>query len=174
MPILKLINLSIVLIMGIIPAVFADDLSGMNNPANWQALQTMATQAAYAIQTDSNEDAMKPTSQPITIKSFPIVTPLMTPGTQQTLNKPTISFIQPVFILGSDDLSKTWLKQNIEQLKSAHAIGFLVQAQNQTDIDEMKQLAEGLLLIPASGNIFAQKLKLQHYPVLITKNGIEQ
>jgi integrating conjugative element protein (TIGR03765 family) len=38
----------------------------------------------------------------------------------------------------------------------------------------LRRLAPGLTLAPASGDDFAQRLGLRHYPVLITATGIEQ
>jgi len=174
---IKRIRHCLLLAFVFVTPVLADALttSPVTN-SEWQSLQVTATQAAYAaIQQHANEEnTMQASPSASQFKPFPINTSAMTPGTLAGVSKPTIFFTQPIFIIGSDALSKQWLQQNREQLKADHAIGFLVQAQNQADIDAMKQLADGLLLIPASGNIFAQKLKLSHYPVLITKEGMVQ
>jgi integrating conjugative element protein (TIGR03765 family) len=37
----------------------------------------------------------------------------------------------------------------------------------------LRRLAPGLMLSPVSGDDLAQRLGLQHYPVLITATGIE-
>lgn len=124
-------------------------------------------------QTDLNIAIEEPTQ--VNISVFPITTKLMTPGmiTPRTLVIAT-PIVQPIFLVGSDTLSQTWLKQNLEKLQQLHAIGFLVQAQNESDLDNMQRLANNLSLTPLSGDSLAQSRQLDHYPVLITTQGIIQ
>jgi integrating conjugative element protein (TIGR03765 family) len=53
-----------------------------------------------------------------------------------------------------------------------HAIGMLVQAETEADLETVTAAAGGLPLIPASGEAFAAELQIRHYPVLITREGI--
>ncbi len=173
----KINGLCLIVLLSCVNSAFGDEL--LNLPATqmeWQAVQEKTTHEAYeVIQNNSTEESRMPTP-PMTsqIKDFPIITKAMTPGALIANKQAPISFMQPIFILGTDELSKQWLQQKHAQLQASHAIGFLIQAQNQAEVDEMKQLAAGLLLITASGDIFARKLKLEHYPVLLTRAGIVQ
>ena len=105
---------------------------------------------------------------------LPIQTPKLTPGdvTPKALNNPQL--IQPFFLVGSDNRSRQWLLQNREQLKRIHAIGLLVQANTLNDVQTMQSLSQGLTLIPAPANELIKRYGLEHYPVLITKEGITQ
>ncbi len=50
----------------------------------------------------------------------------------------------------------------------------LVEAKTADDLRAIAGLAEGLPILPASASDIAQALGLSHYPVLITKDGVEQ
>jgi integrating conjugative element protein (TIGR03765 family) len=111
----------------------------------------------------------------VAVSVFPITTTLMTPGTvtPRPINR-AVRILQPIFFVGTDSLSQQWLQQNLPNLKQLHAMGFLVQAQNTGDADNIQSLASGLTLVPMSGDSFAQGWQLDHYPVLITTQGITQ
>ncbi|MGH8624141.1 MAG: DUF2859 domain-containing protein [Gammaproteobacteria bacterium] len=49
----------------------------------------------------------------------------------------------------------------------------LVQAENEAELNRAIAAAQGLPLIPASGEAFATALGIGHYPVLITREGFE-
>lgn len=108
----------------------------------------------------------------ITFNTFPIETPLMSPG-KFSSRKVHIPLPHPIFIIGSDSNTKDWLKQHIEQLKQLQAVGFLVQAQNQHDLEAMKLIVDGLTLVPLSGNAIAERFNLPHYPVLLLQDTHE-
>lgn len=105
---------------------------------------------------------------------FPVKTPELTPGpiTPSALNLPHLP--QPVFLVGSDPLSRDWLFRYRDRLRELNAVGLLVEAGSEADYEAMIQLAAGLRLVPVSGSELAATLKLSHYPVLISKAGIEQ
>lgn len=116
--------------------------------------------------------AHEPAQSALTI--FPIETPLMTPDKiePKKIDLPTLP--QPLFLIGSDELSKQWLISHMEQLKKIRAVGFLVQAKNQADFESIKTLAAGLVIIPLCGNILSQQWSIYHYPVLISQHTVEQ
>lgn len=105
---------------------------------------------------------------------LPIETPSMSPGAVTVTAKPLKYLQQPLFLVGTDARSKNWLKARREQLIELNAVGLLVKASNQQEIQVMQMLADGLRLIPASAESFAKPLGLTHYPVLISKDGWEQ
>ena len=81
---------------------------------------------------------------------------------------------QPIFLVGSDDLSRTWLRDNREKLLALHAVGYVVEVSNVRDFKEVKAIAEPLPILPASADDFAAPLGLDAYPVLITQHEISQ
>lgn len=121
----------------------------------------------------------KPKTQPLisgtaNFSVLPVRTPSMHPGRVES-RKITFPYLQlPLFIVGSDDLSKRWLQENRAQLKALQAVGMLVQAETERDLNDIKAIADGLWISPASGESIAASLDLHRYPVLISKTGIEQ
>ena len=105
---------------------------------------------------------------------LPIETPSMSPGLVKVTSK-TIKYLQqPLFLVGTDKRSKAWLEAKHGQLIKLNAVGLLVQVDTLKDIQAMQALAKGLRLIPASAESFAKPLALEHYPVLISRDGWEQ
>ncbi|MGH8584741.1 MAG: PFL_4695 family integrating conjugative element protein [Gammaproteobacteria bacterium] len=103
---------------------------------------------------------------------LPIRSPSLSSGAVQARHRPT-RLLQPVFLVGADPRSLAWLEANHERLKQLHAIGMLVQAENEAELNRAIAAAQGLPLIPASGEAFATALGIGHYPVLITREGFE-
>ena len=104
---------------------------------------------------------------------LPIKSPGLSPGPiqPQVVKRP---FTRPFFLIGSDPLSRQWLSQHRERLLEIGAVGMLVQAETAADLEAIAQLGQGLQIMPASGSDIAQALGISHYPVLVSKEGIEQ
>lgn len=108
------------------------------------------------------------------IPQFPITTPAMSPKIIEPMPL-SVPYLQvPLFIIGNDHLSKHWLSLRKQELIRMGAVGMLVEAATIKEVDAMKRLGEGLPIYPASGRDIAVQLGLKHYPVLISRNGIEQ
>jgi len=105
---------------------------------------------------------------------FPVTTPGMKPGKVDSRALSVPHFQTPLFIIGSDTLSSQWLITRVEELKALNAIGMLVEAKSIKELQEIRALAKGLRINAVSGQDIAEQLKLTHYPVLISKQGIEQ
>jgi len=116
--------------------------------------------------------AQKPRT--ITFDNFPIKTKEMTPGYVKPTKLNLSMLPQPIFVIGSDDMSLNWLKKYQKRLKAVNAIGMLVQANNKTDYEQVQRIANGLTILPMSGEVVAQQLKIYHYPLLITRKLAEQ
>lgn len=80
----------------------------------------------------------------------------------------------PFFLVGDDDLSKSWLLQRQDALLQINAVGLVVNIETAESLQQLRALVPGLTLVPVSGDDIAQRLNLQHYPVLITATQIEQ
>lgn len=103
-----------------------------------------------------------PESQALSVRST-----RMTPGdvAPRPLNMPGL---QPFFLVGDDDISRGWLARHIAELRELHAVGFVVEVQSIDALNSLRRQAYGVTLSPVSGDDIAQRLNLDHYPVLIT------
>lgn len=80
----------------------------------------------------------------------------------------------PLFILGDDPQSVHWLAQQRSMLKFLNATGLVVNVVSVVRLEKLRQHADGLTLLPASGDDLAVRLQLDTYPVLITDSGLSQ
>lgn len=105
---------------------------------------------------------------------FPVTTPEMTPGDvmPRAVNLPQLSY--PVFLIGSDRRSQNWLTMYRGRLKEIGAIGMLVEVRDEREYRRIQAIAAGIELVPASGTELAKQLRVQHYPLLIGREWIEQ
>lgn len=104
---------------------------------------------------------------------LPVRTPSMSPGrvTGRALQAP---MLQPMFLVGDDPLSRQWLAVRADALRAMNAVGLVVNVEDDAHLNELRQLAHGLQLSPASGEDLASRLKIDHYPVLLTPTSLEQ
>lgn len=104
---------------------------------------------------------------------LPVRTPSMTPGkvVARGLDSP---MLQPMFLIGDDPLSRQWLTVRGQALREMSAVGLVVNVENDAQLNDLRQLAPGLQLAPASGEDLANRLKIEHYPVLLTSSSLEQ
>ena len=108
---------------------------------------------------------------------LPLRSPGLTPGPVPLRPLPALyqgTLTRPVFLVGADPLSQTWLRQHRSLLLSLGAVGLLVQAETPEDLDTMAAIAAGLPLLPAAATDLIDTLALTHIPVLISRRGIEQ
>lgn len=83
------------------------------------------------------------------------------------------SGLVPLFLLGDDDRSRTWLRQRRAALQELRAAGLVVNVATPEALAALRRLAPDLTLSPISGDDLAKRLGIRHYPVLITATGIE-
>jgi len=105
---------------------------------------------------------------------LPITTPSMQPGKVIVTPKALRYLQRPLFLVGSDQVSRNWLVEKREQLIRIGAVGLLVEAKDRQEIEAVLAIAEGLRLVPASAEGFAIKLGLSRYPILLSQEGWEQ
>ena len=104
---------------------------------------------------------------------LPILSPGLTPG-KITPRQHKVPFARAFFLIGSDAVSKRWLKQHREALKKMGAVGLLVDASSIEDLRVIAALADGLPITPASGSDIAKALGISHYPVGISGGRLWQ
>lgn len=104
---------------------------------------------------------------------FPVVSSRLHPGS--VISRPlSLPGMTPLFIMGDDPLSIRWLAQQRATLKSLNAIGLVVNVVSADRLEKLRQHADGLTLLPASGDDLAVRLQLSTYPMLITDSGLSQ
>ncbi|HBM67065.1 MULTISPECIES: integrating conjugative element protein [Pseudomonas] len=82
--------------------------------------------------------------------------------------------LPPLFLVGDDERSRTWLRQRAPRLRELNAVGLVVNVFSAEALATLRTLVPGLSLDPVAGDDLAERLGLRHYPVLITATGIEQ
>lgn len=119
------------------------------------------------------QDRSTPPVVPLTQAIYPVTSTHLKPGsvTSRPLSLPGMP---PVFLLGDDPRSLTWLAKKRQTLISLHAVGLAVNVASAARFEALQQQAGELLLVPVSGDDIAQRLKLESYPVLITHDGLTQ
>lgn len=108
---------------------------------------------------------------------LPIRTPGLTPGpvTPRPLRLPNNGTLsRPFFLVGSDARSREWFATHRDRLQAIGAVGMLVQADTEADLAAIAEIADGILILPASATDIARALGLEHIPALVSRHGIEQ
>lgn len=104
---------------------------------------------------------------------LPVVSHKLSPGKVETqvFNLPGAS---PLFLIGADEYSKNWLQDHYQQLTTLSAMGIVVNVETQQELQALRELAPGLMLMPAPADSLAERLGIYHYPFLLTADGITQ
>ncbi|MFT2158612.1 integrating conjugative element protein [Pseudomonas putida] len=104
---------------------------------------------------------------------LPVHSARLTPGAvpHRALDLPGMV---PLFLVGTDVASLTWLTQHAPALKRLGANGLAIEVPDAAALQRIQALAPGLAIWPVSGDDIAERLELEHYPVLITPTGLEQ
>ncbi|QEA38633.1 integrating conjugative element protein [Pistricoccus aurantiacus] len=105
---------------------------------------------------------------------LPLESDRLTPGRVESRSIELPGGFTPIFLIGDDDLSHQWLVQRGDILREMNAVGLVVQVQDIASLKALRAETQGLELRPVSGDGLADRLGLQHYPVLISRRGIEQ
>lgn len=102
---------------------------------------------------------------------LPVVTLELTVGieTSRALNLPGIGAL---FLVGDDPASRSWLQLNAAKLNQMRAVGLIVNVSNLPAVQVLRSLVPGVQMAPASGSELARRLRLQHYPVLISETSV--
>ena len=83
----------------------------------------------------------------------------------RTLNLPGFT---PLFLVEQDPESLKWLAQHAQRLQDLGGSGLAVEVADAQALRRIQAAAPGLEIWPVSGDDIAERLELQHYPVLIT------
>lgn len=104
---------------------------------------------------------------------FPIKSTI-TPGPVKARTISAPGLVQPMFLIGYDQVSLDWLSERSEILAQLGATGLVVNVPDIQAMRHLQQVAGNLTLSPVNGDAIAENLKISHYPVLVTRSSIEQ
>ncbi|MBN6058663.1 integrating conjugative element protein [Aggregatibacter actinomycetemcomitans] len=129
-----------------------------------------------ALQPDQSTVKAHPNAIPATLTEsdiLPVISHRLSPGhiTPVSMN---LTGIQPIFLIGADNTSAQWLQHNYQRLVTMHATGLVVNVKTVDELTILRRLAPELTILPTPGDDLAERLKLQHYPVLLTESGLSQ
>lgn len=104
---------------------------------------------------------------------LPVHSARLTPGEvpRRALDLPGMV---PLFLVGADAASLAWLAQHAPALRRLGANGLAVEVADEAALQRIQAVAPALSIWPISGDNIAERLELEHYPVLITPTGLEQ
>ncbi|MDF3172074.1 integrating conjugative element protein [Pseudomonas sp. ER28] len=104
---------------------------------------------------------------------LPVHSARLSPGVvpPRTLNLPGFT---PLFLVGQDAASLEWLALHAQRLQDLGASGLAVEVADAQTLRRIQATAPGVDIWPVSGDDIAERLELQHYPVLIMPTGLEQ
>ncbi len=80
----------------------------------------------------------------------------------------------PLFLVGADSLSLSWLHAVKARLMELGAVGLIVDSSGPDDLARIRAVADGLILAIGSGDDIADRFGISHYPVLIGPEWIER
>jgi integrating conjugative element protein (TIGR03765 family) len=102
---------------------------------------------------------------------LPVSSPRLSVARFEPMHRPT-GVAQPFFLIGTDAYSLSWLRQNLARLLELNAFGLLVAVSNAAAYRQVEAAAVGLVIRPVPGDLLAEHLDIEHYPALITAEGI--
>jgi len=104
---------------------------------------------------------------------LPVHSSHLSPGQIKScaLNMPGL---RPFFLVGEDTHSLAWLRQRATELQEMGAAGLAVEVTDAEALIRIRAAAPGITILPVNGNDIATRLKIEHYPVLITATSLEQ
>lgn len=80
---------------------------------------------------------------------------------------------RPMFVIGDNESSATWLAKYKPELEKVRAVGLIVEAKNVGALKRIRDESGNLELYPANGNALSKMFGINCYPVLISKHLIE-
>jgi integrating conjugative element protein (TIGR03765 family) len=154
------------------PLVVVEDKGGVSALPYFRALN-LQTNAPGSDTTSALLETPVPPTRHNETDMLPVHSTLLSPGLveRRVIEAPGL---RPLFLVGDDERSRTWLRQRGDVLRELGAAGLVVNVDSSAALDELRRLAPGLTLSPVSGDDLARRLGVRHYPVLITATGIEQ
>ncbi|QDX30969.1 PFL_4695 family integrating conjugative element protein [Dickeya poaceiphila] len=102
---------------------------------------------------------------------MPIRTPELSPGVE-TERAVSLPGMQPLFLFGDDQRSLAILRHCYPQLKEMAATVLMVSVPDESLFRAIQADYPDITILPVNGSDLARRLKLSHYPVLVTAGAI--
>jgi integrating conjugative element protein (TIGR03765 family) len=153
--------------------IVVQDIGGTSALPYYRALHLLPSDANSTSSTPSPGNPQPVPPPDDSADALPVHSARLTPGrvTHRIIAAPGLS---PIFLIGDDVASRAWLQQHLATLRALYATGFVVNVDTPQALESLRTSAAGLTLRAAAGDDLAQRLGLEHYPVLITSTVIEQ
>ncbi len=110
----------------------------------------------------------------IRTNQLPVHTPNMTPGKEPARSFSIPSLPQPVCLVGTDEYSRHWIAHHRQRLLDLKAMCIVVEAPDRASLDGLVKTLGEIPWFAAPGTDIAKIHQLSHYPVLISREYIEQ
>jgi integrating conjugative element protein (TIGR03765 family) len=124
------------------------------------------------VQTTVAQDGVDTDLPQVRINQFlPVASPSLSVARFEPIHRPT-GVARAFFLVGTDAYSLAWLGQNDATLVELQAFGLVVEVSNVAAYRQVEAAAEGLVIRPVPGDLLAEHLDIEHYPALITAEGI--
>lgn len=155
------------------PLIVVRDLGGISALPYYQALNLLPSSQLK----QSAPAAVPPPSAPLLGRGeadmLPVRSARLSVGRMERRVIAVVG-LTPLFLVGDDAVSQTWLRAHRQALNALHAIGLVVEVRTAERLRALRSIAPELQLVPSAADDLALRLDLRHYPVLITATGIEQ
>ena len=151
------------------PVVLAD--YGHTSPVLSQ--QPQSSQSSKTIAVDTSPTELQRILKQNIAQQFVVSTPELTLGKVQNNPAKIEDMDFPMAIVGCDPYSYKWLDHYQESLQQKHITAMVVNCDNRQDFQKLQQAAQ-LTYLPVNGKAFIKRFGIEHYPVLITNEGISQ
>lgn len=106
---------------------------------------------------------------------FPYKPSKATPG--KHISKDFVNALQyapPIVLIGSDNFSAKWLKKNSQRLRDLAATLVVIEASSEGDIKRLSSEFGGKIMPMTVSDELLKTYEIEHYPVLITQDGVYQ
>lgn len=155
------------------PLVIVEDRGGVSALPYYEALNLQPRDHDREPRLPRIEQPQPPSERYSEADMLPVRSTLLTPGVvaRRVIEAPGLN---PLFLVGDDERSRTWLRRHAERLRELGAVGLVVDVESQAALDALRRLGPGLILSPVAADDLARRLGIRHYPVLVTATGIEQ
>lgn len=100
---------------------------------------------------------------------LPLATSLVPSARDAGLHRINVPLNRPVCVIGSDRLSRTWLKQNRIRLADMGAACVLVQVRGPAELAEIRRIAHPLTVQAVPFDDLARRIGIRNIPVLLVK-----
>ena len=167
----------LVFLCALTPAFAASPLTVLYDSGNTQLLAPLLAASGFDPEDEGTD--LPPIAPPMDVVRQQTVTvrsPSLSPGTQTRIavGKAGTFLPRPIFLVGADEASLSWLANHRIQLATLGAVGLVVEANGEADMLKVLRVAGSLPLAAGSGETLVEQFGLRHYPVLIGPEWIEQ